>query len=469
MPKGVQKILVIPVEFSDVAPSIPVSGIQHRLSRMKDYYTEVSYGKIDLEGRVLEEWVRLPREMAYYGRDLERAGDDKAGNSRGRLQMVYDAVRQIDDQIDFSKYGTIIILHTGEDQAEAAPSAKDDRVWSYTYWDISIPTDDGVEVTRASIISEGSSLGVWVHEYAHQIGQLPDLWSEDGEEHYVGVWSPMDMGPILGTPRGSRPPHFEAWSKIKLGWLEPFTLPLNDSTVKVAPLERASEPFPQAVVLPLPDETYYLIEVRERIGFDSDLPDSGVLIYHIDERGVRPVVRVELRIGGGNLKTGAAFHVGEIFHEELYNLYISILSKDFHGYTLKINLHPKRDIILDLPAKVSALQPVTATVKVLVDAEEPKLNVFLDGRLYRVFVNPPDEEYVIPLQFDIDQSGDHVVKVVFVDPLLGIRLEAARRIYVEASPIPSLLLYSLPVMIAAAIVVFAVWRYRMSRMKDQAI
>jgi hypothetical protein len=32
------------------------------------------------------------------------------------------------------------------------------------------------------------------------------------------------------------------------------------------------------------DEHYYLVEFRSRIGFDSDLPDDGILVMLIDER-----------------------------------------------------------------------------------------------------------------------------------------------------------------------------------------
>ncbi len=464
-PVGVQKILVIPVEFKDSSPSVPLDILLNILARMKDYFVEVSYGKVSLEVDMFEDWVTLPHEMAYYGRDSEHPGDDRGGNARGSRQLVFDVISQVDGGTDFSEYAHLILVHSGEDQAESSPNALNDNVWSYSYWSMSVPTRDGVPVTAVSIVSESSPLGVWVHEYLHQLGELPDLWSvDDRNNHYMGAWSPMDMGITLGVPRGSSPPHLTSWGKIQLGWLEPVILPLNDTTVIIAPLESTLLTVQRAVMLPLPDGTRYLIEAREREGFDSHLPDEGVLIYHIDEMRGEPIVRIVPREEDDMFKVWAAYRVGDLFIDEFNNLNIEVISKSLHGYEIRISVNQEPSLEIETPHRVSILQPFDVTVKTLAPTVDPRLNLFIDEELYESYSDHPDGEYSVEVRFALDQVGDHVIRVVVVDPVLGTRYEAARHIYVE---MPSALLTVIGGLTLVAVItlgVFAVRRRRRGKM-----
>lgn len=463
-PEGVQTILVIPVEFRDKSPSVPLDVFQNILAKMDDYFKEVSYGKISLEVDMFEDWVKLPHAMSYYGRDSAYPGDDKGGNGRGSLQIVYDAVNRVDGSTDFSDYSYLLVVHSGKDQAEVNIDSLDDNVWSYSYWRISIPTRDGVSVTKVSIVSESSPLGVWVHEYLHQLGELPDLWStDDSNVHYIGVWSPMDMGIALGIPRGSSPPHLTSWSKIKIGWLEPVILPLNDSTITIAPIESMLETFHAAAMLPLPDETYYLIEARERKGFDAHLPDEGVLIYHIDERGDEPKVRIVPREDDDKLKTRAAYRVGDSFYDEFNNLNIEVVSKSFHGYEVRVSVDQQLNLVIEIPYRVYILQPFDVTVKILTPTVKPKLNLFLDDNLYKTSSEAADGEYRVDVLFRFDQVGDHVIRAIVVDPEQGTRYEAARHIYVEMPYTWLLAAVILTLAAAGSLIAFAVHRHRRGR------
>ncbi len=430
-PKGILKLLVIPVEFIDVGPSVSLNFIQNNLHDMNSYLREVSYEKVSLEANMSEERIKLSYSMSYYGRDSKKPGDDRGGNSIGSLQLVYDTIRQLDSSTDFSDYTYFVIVHSGEDQAAVSPESLDDNVWSHSYWGLSIPTSDGVSVTRASIVSENSPLGVWIHEYLHQLGELPDLWSKEEEEHMMGVWSPMDIGVALGVPRGSSPPHLSSWSKSKMNWLEPVILPLNDTIINIAPLESMVSRFNLSAMFYLPDETYYFIEVRERVGFDSHLPDEGVIIYHVDERGVEPKVHIVTTGDDDKLKLRAAFHPGDSFFDEFYNLNIEVVSRSFDGYEIHVSVEQKSNIVIEAPYRVLTLQPFSLTVKVIGPSLEPKLNFFVDEILYKTAYNQKGGNYKLDVQFGFHQVGEHVVRAIVVDPELGTRYEAARHIYVE--------------------------------------
>jgi hypothetical protein len=70
-----------------------------------------------------------------------------------------------------------------------------------------------------------------------------------------------------------------------LGW------PVNTRTIYAGSVETLTIwPFEvvakevQVVMLPVTPGRYYLVEVRQQLGFDKPLPDQGVLITYIDEK-----------------------------------------------------------------------------------------------------------------------------------------------------------------------------------------
>ena len=79
----------------------------------------------------------------------------------------------------------------------------------------------GVWVGDYTMQPENGGLGVFAHEYAHDLG-LPDQYDTAGGENSTGFWTIMSSGSYLGdgtTDLGSRPGDFNAWEKFQLGWL----------------------------------------------------------------------------------------------------------------------------------------------------------------------------------------------------------------------------------------------------------
>ena len=108
----------------------------------------------------------------------------------------------------------------------------------------------------------------------------------------------MGGGSWSGVPSGSSPAHLTAWSKYFLGWINPvivdFSAPLYNEII-----ERAEDHDDVYLLLSNPGDSpgdldwtdggtgtgeYFLVENRQQVGFDSYLPGSGILIWHIDER-----------------------------------------------------------------------------------------------------------------------------------------------------------------------------------------
>ena len=83
--------------------------------------------------------------------------------------------------------------------------------------------DTGIWVGDYTAQPENGGLGVFAHEYAHDLG-LPDLYdTSGGGENSVGFWSLMSAGSWLGTGKGeigNLPGDMTAWDKLQLGWLD---------------------------------------------------------------------------------------------------------------------------------------------------------------------------------------------------------------------------------------------------------
>ena len=145
-----------------------------------------------------------------------------------------------------------------------------------------------------------STVGVYCHEFGHILG-LPDLYDTVNGDVRVGVWDLMDSGSwnpnfSFSFAPGARPSEFSAWSKMYLDWAEPSIIApkvgeVHESTETLLPITLGNEPLQ---LLENPGDVdwtnqstgrgeYFLAELRSRVGFDGGLPDSGVLIYHVDE------------------------------------------------------------------------------------------------------------------------------------------------------------------------------------------
>jgi len=278
---GAQRVIVVLIEFEDVGHRKAKNEVANAVfGDLNRYVTEVSYNTTWITGAVTD-WIRLPYEISYYGRDFMLGIDCEV------RKLFSDSVHAVDSFVDFRSYRHIMIVHAGKGQ-ETSGALSD--LWS-SYYNFRSPVyADGLILNNAIIVPEEQAdnkgiLGVYAHEFMHSLG-LPDLYPAFGlNSKYVGLWDVMDAGFRNGKPPGSSPPHPSAWSKLTLGW------PINTRTIyagsvetlTISPFEVATKEV-QVVMLPVTPGRYYLVEVRQQLGFDKPLPDQGILITYVDEK-----------------------------------------------------------------------------------------------------------------------------------------------------------------------------------------
>jgi len=254
---------------------------------VRDYFYDNSYGQLTFQVDVYGPYT-LSRSIANY--DDASWGDPRA--------MAYEAANLAhNDGCDFSKYdmngdGEVDALHiifAGYGQDAGAPVGN--SIWSHSWalFDEYTLFLDGVQVFRYSCSPElrgisGSNItyiGVIVHEMSHVFG-VPDFYDTDyswsgGLSVHLGPWDVMASG--SWNDNGRTPPNHTAWSKDFLGWVPTAELTSEAAITLPNPLSQGAS----YKINTTTANEYFLLENRQKQGWDSYIPSSGLLIYHVDE------------------------------------------------------------------------------------------------------------------------------------------------------------------------------------------
>ncbi|MDT0342987.1 immune inhibitor A domain-containing protein [Streptomyces litchfieldiae] len=232
---------------------------------VKQYFESQSSGRYSVDGYV-SDWVRVDYNEARYGNnacgsnvcrsvwDVVTDGvnawyDDQlaAGATPEELAATL-AEYDIQDRYDYDGDGDFNepdgyldhfqIVHAGEDESAGGGAQGEDAIWAHRWYAFadrigqSGPeynpvggtqiADTGLWVGDYTIQPENGGVGVFAHEFAHDLG-LPDLYDTQGGENGTGFWSAMSSGSWLGPGDGTigaLPNDMGPWEKLQLGWLD---------------------------------------------------------------------------------------------------------------------------------------------------------------------------------------------------------------------------------------------------------
>ncbi|MFD5740931.1 immune inhibitor A domain-containing protein [Streptomyces massasporeus] len=231
---------------------------------VKTYYEKQSSGRYSVDGEV-SDWVKVPYNEARYGNNacgdtncssvwnvvsdgLNAWVDRQKAAGRTDAQIKADVARfdewdryDFDGDGDFNESDGYIdhfqIVHAGEDESAGGGAQGTDAIWAHRWY--AFGTDagasgpeqnklggaqigsTGIWVGDYTVQPENGGLGVYAHEYGHDLG-LPDHYDTSGGENSTGFWTLMSSGSWLGTGKneiGDLPGDMTAWDKMQLGWL----------------------------------------------------------------------------------------------------------------------------------------------------------------------------------------------------------------------------------------------------------
>jgi len=294
-PEGDFKALALLVDFSDNLSQVGAAYFDTLVfgtgtGTVRDFYTQVSYGSLTIVTVNLPSavgWSRASQPYAYYT-DGEYGLGTYPQNAQRLVEEVVDAANAV---VDYSQYDNdgngvvdaLFVIHAGSG-AELTGSTSD--IWSHQ-WAISPRYKDGVYIYPYSMEPEywytpgDMTIGVYCHELGHVFG-LPDLYDTDYSSQGIGRWSLMAGGSWNGT-LGNSPAHPDAWSRIGLGFADATIVTQDFDGASIAAIENAGGDIYLLWDCGLFNDEFFLVENRQKIGYDAALPGAGLLIWHIDQ------------------------------------------------------------------------------------------------------------------------------------------------------------------------------------------
>lgn len=251
-------VAVVCLEFPDISHRNSLDEIRKKVIDDVDrFYKEVSYGKLSITGEVFG-WYMMPVPSINFNVGQWGAPSE----DRNRLvNMALQVAQQ--NTLNASSYKYKVLVYSS------------DVV--------------GFAISNLGVTSQGetSDWRTFAHELTHLLG-LPDLYSYEKAAEYefssvfAGSWDIMS---------NSQSQLMCAWSRIKMGWIEPSQLVifrgslLHDSVI-LSLLELGQG------ILAMRLETYvwygqpyYFVEVHQdmRVASERRILYGGVLVTYIDE------------------------------------------------------------------------------------------------------------------------------------------------------------------------------------------
>ena len=283
---GIVRLAVIAAQFSDIPHTETIEQVRQDYfgvnNSLAAYYSEVSYGKLTVTGDVFG-WYNLPYPEVHYGKNCLNINDANCDGQDVSWEIAQDVIKQAERDVNFSNYDYFAFVHSGNGQ-ESSHVPVD--VWSVTYVSgVSVETSSR-PLVAFSVVAELEAkgrmpLGVYCAEFGHLLG-VPDMFNTATGRTQMGPWELEEMGTWNGQPSGSSPAEMSSWDRLKIGWLSASDEEVfEQSTAALDSLNPLEEPIGMRAAQIDTADSYYLLEVRAPIGFDSALPAFGVIVYQI--------------------------------------------------------------------------------------------------------------------------------------------------------------------------------------------
>ena len=311
------KVLVIPVEFSDVTAAskgYSVSAINTAFNgvagttdyhSVSEYYSISSYGKLDLDFTVLESWFRPKNTSSYYAKQTENYEGEEL--FIGDQLILDEALAYLESRMDLSAFDSdgngvidaVVMINTMNIDDEV------DFQWAYRYWNM-YTDDDGYyyEYDKVSANDylwasyqfmlecydadgdtyyddDAMNTYTYIHEFGHILG---------ADDYYDTTYegAPMDGYDIMDSMLGDHNPY----TKFNYGWLTTSRLVTAETSVTLT-LEDFSKNGDTILIANNWDETlgayqeYYVLMYYTNNGLNSGknagyFTDEGIVVYHVN-------------------------------------------------------------------------------------------------------------------------------------------------------------------------------------------
>lgn len=250
----------------------PVEDFDLLGRRAGNFLAEMSFDKLQYRWDVEPEVFALPTD---YGNVL----------LRGQKALAQEAIRSVDDQVDFSETDMLVMVF---------PESLAYEVGQYWVEQLApergFATDEGV-VYRATWLAVNTqdlnNAFVFIHEMGHLLGIQDYYWHQwrqdmpyEDQFQFMGAFDNMNFA--TGPAK-----EWTGWTRWLLEYLQDDQVRCAGSDAmtvhQIVALPLESERTKMAVV-PVSETVAVVIESRRSMGYDSELPiaNEGALVYVVD-------------------------------------------------------------------------------------------------------------------------------------------------------------------------------------------
>ena len=437
---GTPKALVILVEFTDTVFSLNHpkavfdkylnattftgmdgfskmdSTVNRNHGSVSQYFYDCSYGtyrpQFDLVGP-----VKLANPLKHYG----------AGDSDYMYALLNDACKAVDDSVDFSQYDEnsdgyidlVYIIYAGYSQSWKQNTTE--CIWPKS-GTVSGGPYDGKQLCRYGVNNELNAypgaytkvplkhcngIGLFCHEFSHCMG-LPDFYPTTDEAQKDSIealeyWDLMDGGEY--TANGLYPPMYTPWEREAMGWMTIDTLkkagtytlkPIQDDGGKAYRIMNDND---------ATGHEYYILENRQKKGWNKYDPGHGMLVYHVDY----DATAFSLSYNSVNCTKG---------HPRM-----TLVAADSTVYSYYKKSFVQTDYIASMAADP---YPGTKNNTELTDTSRVPSTVYSGGLMHKPITNISETDSIISFNFMFDPSGINIIKC---DNDNGVSLPYSDKIY----------------------------------------
>jgi len=268
----------------------------NELRHVAEYFSGASRKHLVIRWEVTGKVYGVPEKMGYYG-------DDDLQDGRA-VEMMESVIDSADDDVDFSLYDTVMLIHAGAGQETDVADDSRVQLWSsfYSRGDIGdafpdsavygLPTNDERDgepflVDNFMLVPESSSqddytigsLGVWAFEVASRIGLIPLFDSTPAgaaDSRGAASYDLMAQGLFNGhvTPDlilwpGFVPGFPSVFNRLLAGWIDPLVVE-GDGTYTIRDINSPLPGDTACIKIPITESEYYLVVNRVHdANFDS--------------------------------------------------------------------------------------------------------------------------------------------------------------------------------------------------------
>ena len=280
------KVLIIPVDFTDIQISTSHETLDSLATVLADYYEAQFLDSLDFSIDVLPPF-KINGLSSTYGANTSYRRDALA------YRMALTAYRTLYDTMDFSIYDNdgdgyvndILFITPGIPESYGGG---DKQFWpQYTELeDKDIPYSLKVRIKGFGLAPELnadgrlSGIGILAHELGHILG-LKDMYDTDGDASsgiFPGLGKVCLMDAGLENDSGNTPPNLNAVERDLLGIGKCEVLDTS-GTFSLEPIHIQGHYFKLPTTV---DNKYYLLENRSATGNDAYIGGQGMLIYKVD-------------------------------------------------------------------------------------------------------------------------------------------------------------------------------------------